>query len=1465
MENLTLTGSSDIGGIGNAGNNVITGNAGANVLNGGAGTDTLIGGLGHDTYIVDSTTDTITEAAGAGTDTVQSSVAFSLAAIANVENLTLTGTASINGTGNAASNIIYGNSGANVLDGGVGADILQGGAGNDTYVVDSGGDTVIEQAGGGTDTVQTSVSIGTLADFVENLLLTGTGNISGMGNGLNNVITGNSGDNLLRGADGVDTLIGGAGNDTYNVDTTTDTITELSGGGTDLVQSSVTFSLAALANVENLTLTGKSVINGTGNAGNNVITGNSVANVLDGGAGIDTLVGGDGDDTYIVDSTTDTITEAAGAGTGTDTVRSSVAFSLAANVENLTLTGTGNINGTGNAAVNVITGTAGNNVLDGGAGADTLIGGAGNDTYIVDDAGDVVTEAASAGTDTVQSSVTISSLALNVENLVLTGGGDISGTGNTLNNVITGNSGSNILNGGAGTDTLIGGAGNDIYIVDTTTDTITELAGGGTDSVQSFVAFSLAALANVEDLRLNGGDNINGTGNSLNNVINGNTGDNVLDGGTGIDTLVGGTGNDTYIVDTTTDTITEASSAGTDTVQSSVAFSLAAIANVENLTLTGTGNINGTGNSVGNVITGTSGANVLDGGAGNDTLVGGAGNDTYIVDADGDVVTELKNGGTDTVQSSVTISSLAANVENLTLTGSSAINGTGNTLNNVITGNSAANILTGGDGTDTLIGGTGNDTYVVDTTTDTITEAAFEGTDLVQSSVAFSLAALANVENLTLTGTSAINGTGNAENNVITGNSGANVLNGGVGIDRLVGGDGNDTYIVDTATDFIIEDADKGTDTVQSSASITLATNVEKLTLTGTASINGTGNVLDNVITGNSGANELTGGEGTDTLIGGAGNDTYIVDTTTDTITELANGGTDTVKSSVSFSLAAIANVENLTLDGGEDETYATGNALNNVITGDIYVNQLEGGDGIDTLIGGAGNDTYVVDTTTDTIIEKEGEGYDTVQSTVSFTLAALANVESLSLNGTADINGTGNAGNNTIYGNSGANVLNGGAGNDSLIGGKGNDTYIVDSAGDSIVEWLDGGTDTVQSSVTFSLSVYVENLTLTGTGAINGTGNDLANVITGTSGANVLNGGEGADTLIGGAGNDTYIVDNDGDVVTELNNGGTDTVQSSVSIVSLAANVENLTLTGDAAINGTGNALDNVIIGNDSANVLYGDAGNDVFVINGNIALIDEGEIIDAINGGAGTDTLRLGAAEFTLDPGYTLVNISQVESITAVATENAISLTFHDSVTGTGIVLIDLSGDTEAEGNNLVDLSNDTENAAEIAVIGSAGSDTIIGNNVANSISGGAGDDTLTGGEGADTLTGGAGADTFVLLESVEGEAAVIGVFRDIITDFQVDIDKLQFDAAALSQLDGFVFDADGFGEGEQGDNFLVVGNGAVADQAYAQMLFDMTTGILSIDADGTGESEAVFIGTIGAGLSLTANDFLFVIPES
>jgi Ca2+-binding RTX toxin-like protein len=386
----------------------------------------------------------------------------------------------------------------------------------------------------------------------------------------------------------------------------------------------------------------------------------------------------------------------------------------------------------------------------------------------------------------------------------------------------------------------------------------------------------------------------NAIGGSGSDEITGNSAANTLNGGTGADTLIGGLGNDTYVTDGG-DTITEGASAGTDLVQSSATATLGS--NVENLTLTGSGVINGTGNTLDNVLTGNSVYNTLDGGDGNDTLdggtgtdtlIGGLGDDTYVTDG-GDTITEDASAGTDTVQSSVT-ATLTSNLENLTLTGSVAINGTGNSGNNSIFGNSAANTLDGGTGTDTLIGGLGDDTYVTDGG-DTITEDASAGTDLVQSSATATLGS--NVENLTLTGSVAINGTGNSGNNSITGNIAANTLNGGTGADTLIGGLGNDTYVTDGG-DTITEGASAGTDLVQSSATATLGSNVENLTLTGSGVINGTGNTLNNSITGNSAANRLDGGTGADTLtggtgkdllLGGSGNDTFIFKTVAESAT----------------------------------------------------------------------------------------------------------------------------------------------------------------------------------------------------------------------------------------------------------------------------------------------------------------------------------------------------------------------------------------------------------------------------------------------------------------------------------------------------------------------------------------------------------------------------------------------------
>ena len=1496
VENLTLTGTATIDGIGNELNNAITGNAYANTLDGGAGADTLMGGAGNDTYVIDNAGDVVTESANEGADLVQTGMSYTLGA--NVENLTLTGTAAINGTGNALDNILTGNAATNTLtggagndtlDGGAGADTLAGGTGNDTYVVDNAGDVVSENANEGTDLVLSIIDI-TLGANLENLTLTGAAAINATGNALDNILTGNAAANTLTGGDGndtldggtgADTLVGGAGNDTYIVDNVGDLISESAAEGIDLVQASVTYTLQA--NVENLTLTGTAGINGIGNELNNVITGNAGGNMLDGGAGADTLVGGLGNDTYVVDNAGDVVSE--NVNEGIDLVQSSLGIILGTNLENLILTGAAAINGTGNeldnsiignAAANTLTGGGGNDTLDGGAGADTLTGGVGNDTYMIDNVSDVVSENANEGADLVQASIS-TILGANVENLTLTGTAAINGTGNVLANVLTGNGGDNALDGGAGNDTLdggasadtlVGGAGNDTYVVDNVGDVVSENANEGTDLVQSSISITLGA--NVENLALTGTAAINGTGNTLANVLTGNGGDNVIDGGAGNDTMAGGAGNDTYIVDSASDVVTESAGQGIDLVLSGVSYTLAA--NVENLTLTGTAAINGTGNTLDNVLTGNAGANTLSGGTGADTLAGGSGNDTYVVDNVGDIVSENAGEGTDLVQSSIS-TILGANVENLTLTGTATINGTGNELDNILTGNSGDNVLDGsvgndtldgGTGSDTLLGGAGNDIYMINNAGDVVSENAGEGTDLVQSSIGYTLGA--NVENLTLTGAAAINGTGNALDNVLTGNAGTNMLDGGTGADTMAGGAGNDVYVVDNAGDVVTENANEGTDLVQASISTTLGVNVENLTLTGAAAINGTGNTLANILTGNGGDNvldggagndTLDGGAGADTLLGGAGNDTYIVDSASDVVTENANEGTDLVQAGMSYTLGA--NVENLTLTGTA-AINGTGNTLANALTGNGGDNVLDGGAGNDTMTGGAGNDTYIVDSASDIVTESAGQGIDLVLSGVSYTLAA--NVENLTLTGTAAINGTGNTLDNVLTGNAGANTLSGGTGADTLAGGAGNDTYVIDNAGDVVSENAGEGTDLVQSSIGYTLGANLENLTLTGAAAINGTGNELDNVLAGNTGANILDGGAGADTLLGGAGNDVYVIDNAGDMVTENVNEGIDLVQSSIGYT-LGANIENLTLTGTAAINGTGNALDNILTGNADTNTLTGGAGNDT---------LDGGTGTDMMVGGVGNDTYVVDNAgdvvSENVNEGTDLVQAGM--NYTLGENVENLTLTGTAAINGTGNALDNIltgnSGDNALDGGGGSDtldggtgadtlvggLGNDTyvvDNAGDVvsenvnegidlvqsslgmilganlenliltgaAAINGTGNEldnSIIGNAAANTLTGGGGNDTLDGGAGADTLTGGVGNDVYVVdnVSDVVTENAGEGtdlVRASISTILGANVENLTLTGTAA--INGTGNALDNILTGNAGTNMLDGGTGA------------------------------------------------------
>lgn len=288
---------------------------------------------------------------------------------------------------------------------------------------------------------------------------------------------------------------------------------------------------------------GNDVLNG-GN-GDDVLDGSVGDDTLNGGAGIDLMTGGAGNDIYYVDNAHDKVVEFAGE--GTDIVYSSIDFSLEGTaVENLSLTGTGNLSATGNELDNLLTGNSGNNVLDGHQGADTMIGGTGNDTYMVDNVGDHIVELAGQGTDRVFASVSYSLAGQSVENIALTGHADINATGNELTNTLVGNAGNNVLDGGAGADWMIGGKGDDIYYFDNVGDHAIENAAEGNDTIYASVSYTLANSPQVENLHLLGSANLNALGSAGDNVLVGNDGNNTLYGKGGNDTLTGGAGSDSF-------------------------------------------------------------------------------------------------------------------------------------------------------------------------------------------------------------------------------------------------------------------------------------------------------------------------------------------------------------------------------------------------------------------------------------------------------------------------------------------------------------------------------------------------------------------------------------------------------------------------------------------------------------------------------------------------------------------------------------------------------------------------------------------------------------------------------------------------------------------------------------------------------------------------------------------------------
>ena len=856
---------------GNSFINMLTGGMGNDTIDGGGSDDIMGGDLGNDFYYVGSAGDQVIEIAGEGKDTVFASANYKLAAGQEIEVLSLQGIAGLSGTGNELANIIIGNQGDNTLDGGKGNDTLTGGKGSDIYVVDSAGDKVTESAGQGTsDTVFSFLASYTLGANVENLFVVTTG-LNGTGNAANNLLEGNglgntldggggnddlggsggadsliggAGNDSLDGGSGIDTMKGGAGNDSYTVNDKDDSVVEAAGGGIDLVKTTVD-GLVLAANVENLTLQG-AALHGSGNALGNYITGNGLGNslagidgndTLDGAGGADNLVGGKGNDTYFVDDLADQVNEAIGQ--GKDTVFASTTYQIDsdAEIEILTLTGTGDFGGTGNKFANTINGNTGDNGivaqggndtlngadgndnLDGGTGDDVMNGGKGDDVFFVDSAKDKAIEAAGQGYDIVYVNG-IYTLGANIEEGRLLGSGSKI-VGNTLGNLLDGNSSANTLDGGAGNDmigagfggdsliggagndtldggtgddTMVGGAGNDVYIVSSFADKITELAGGGTDLVQTEIS-GVTLAGGVENLELVSLADISGTGNALSNYLKGSDGKNglfgldgndTLDGGANGDVLSGGKGNDTYYIDNALDIVFEGAGQGKDTVHSSMSFSFNDSVEIETLILDSASTVVSAANKFANAITmvGT-GAAFVNGDDGNDTLNGGTGKDTLNGSDGNDIVSG--GGGNDTLD--------------------------GDFGNDKIMGGEGDDRLNGGPGKDTMVGGNGSDTYVVAGIGDVITEAANQGHDVVESFL-ISYTLSANVEDLVLIG--ALNGTGNTLNNTIEGNTFDNKIDGAGGNDHLYGAGGNDSILGGLGNDYLNGAA--GSDTLKGGA-----------------------------------------------------------------------------------------------------------------------------------------------------------------------------------------------------------------------------------------------------------------------------------------------------------------------------------------------------------------------------------------------------------------------------------------------------------------------------------------------------------------------------------------------------------------------------------------------------------------------------------------------------------------------
>ena len=723
-----------------ASNDSLVGGAGNDTLDGGAGNDTLSGGTGNDLYHIETTGKTIVEAYGAGIDTIETTLSYSLNNTAHqyIENLTLLGSTHLNATGNANSNRLEGNIGNNILNGRGGSDTLVGGYGNDIASYANSGSAIVANLGTG---LVTATGKADQLNSIEGIY----------GSAYNDSITGNNLDNSFRGNAGNDTLAGGAGFDTVDYSRASAAITvqlhqSYSGG--------MASSADGAEGIDSLANDIEAVV-GSGFA--DVISDATYSSYsffndrFDGGAGADVLNGGGGNDTLIGGAGNDTLNGGLGDFDAADYSRSSAAISgsLATGIMTVKLatpeidmlTGIEVVIGTnyadsiaggatndslaGGGSNDTLDGGAGNDTLAGGTGLDSLIGGAGDDVFYIDSVNDVIVETAGGGTDTAYidiASGTGSKMLGEVENAYLTGGASLNITGGMGSNAIYGGTGADTLNGGTnvGADTLDGGAGIDWLsyaghvsgVSGTLNATYSGLIDGDvTRNFENVIGSSF-------------GDAI--TGDGYNNVIDGGAGsgndnlyggygDDTLKGGGGVDLLDGGYGYDTV-------SYAHLASATTSIVAD---LSTGVVTNAEgNDTLISIEHVIG---SAGNDSIRWAGTTVsytdflLDGGAGNDSLQGSLGDDTLIGGAGNDVLDGGPSNSTyyyardrDIANYSASTSAVTVNLVTGLATGTAT--GTDTLLNiegaigtryaDLLTGSSAqADYFVGGAGADTLDGG----------------------------------------------------------------------------------------------------------------------------------------------------------------------------------------------------------------------------------------------------------------------------------------------------------------------------------------------------------------------------------------------------------------------------------------------------------------------------------------------------------------------------------------------------------------------------------------------------------------------------------------------------------------------------------------------------------------------------------------------------------------------------------------